>query len=60
MENRIKAPHESIETYRLVLDTSYSLYLFDTFSIPSIARNLIYMSKLDISDFDRYLKEYDE
>jgi len=39
---------EAVRTYRLILDTGYHLDLMDTFYVPSITRNLISLSKLDV------------
>ena len=47
MGNRVKASIEAIGTYRLFLDTSYHLDLFQTFYVPSISRNLVSLPKLD-------------
>jgi len=48
MGNKEKVPVEAVGTYRLILDTGYHLDLMDTFYVPSITRNLISLSKLDI------------
>jgi len=48
MGNKEKVPVEVVGTYRLILDTGYHLALMDTFYVPSITRNLISLSKLDI------------
>ena len=39
---------EVVETYRLILDTEFYLDLMDTFYVPSISRNLVSLSKLDV------------
>ena len=52
MGNRMKAPIEGIGTYRLVLDSGYQLDLSETIYVPSISRNLISVSKLDVCGFD--------
>ena len=39
---------EAIGTYRLILDIGFYLDLLDTFYVPSISRNLISLSKLDV------------
>jgi len=48
MGNKEKVPVEAVGTYRLILDTGYHLDLMDTFYVPSITRNLISLSKLDV------------
>ena len=48
----MKAKIEGIETYCLVLDTSYHLDLFKTIYVPSISRNLVSLLKLDIYGFN--------
>ena len=39
---------EAIGTYRLILNTGFYLDLMDTFYVPSISRNLVSLSKLDV------------
>ena len=39
---------EVVGTYRLILDIGFYLELMDTFYVPSIFRNLISLSKLDV------------
>ncbi|XP_057969384.1 uncharacterized protein LOC131158531 [Malania oleifera] len=51
MGNRIKVPVEVVKTYRLILDTGYCLHLYETFYVPSISRNLVSLSKLDVSGY---------
>ena len=51
MGNRVKAPVEAIGTYRLFLDSHYHLDLFQTLYVPSISRNLISLSRLDIDGY---------
>ena len=51
MGNRQESRVEAIGTYRLVLDTGFSLDLHDTFYVPAISRNLISISKLDHDGF---------
>ncbi|KAL5758993.1 hypothetical protein ACOSP7_021604 [Xanthoceras sorbifolium] len=48
MRNRVKAPVEAIGTYRLILDTRHHLDLFQILYVPSVSRNLVSLSKLDI------------
>ncbi|KAF7807041.1 Retrovirus-related Pol polyprotein from transposon TNT 1-94 [Senna tora] len=52
MGNRMKASIEGIRTYRLVLDTGYHLDLLRTLYVPSVARNLISLSRLDVFGFN--------
>lgn len=47
MGNRVKASVEAIETYHLVLDTRYHLYLFLTLYVPFVSCNLDSLFKLD-------------
>jgi len=49
MGNKEKVSMEAVRTYRLILDTGYHLNLMDTFYVPSVIRNLISLSKLDIA-----------
>ena len=51
MGNKEKVSVEAIGTYRLILDTRYHLDLMDTFYVPSISRNLISLSKLDVAGY---------
>ena len=51
MGNRVKAPIETIGTYYLILGTGHHLDFFETFYVPFILRNLIFMSKLDTLGF---------
>jgi len=51
MGNKEKVPVEAVGTYRLILDTGYHLDLMNTFYVPSITRNLISLSKLDIAGY---------
>jgi len=39
---------EAVGTYRLILDTRFYLDLMNTFYVPSISRNLVSLSKLDV------------
>ncbi|KAL5757170.1 hypothetical protein ACOSQ2_021916 [Xanthoceras sorbifolium] len=48
MRNRVKAPVEAIGTYCLILDTRHHLDLFQILYVPSVSRNLVSLSKLDI------------
>jgi len=51
MGNKEKVLVEAIGTYRLILGTGYHLDLMDIFYVPSITRNLISLSKLDIAGY---------
>lgn len=48
MGNRAKAPIKAFRTYCLILDIGHHLYLFETFYVPSISRNLVSLSKLNV------------
>jgi len=50
MRNRVKAPMEAIETYCLKLDTRHRLDLLETLYVPSLSRNLVSLSKLNVLD----------
>ncbi|KAH0661810.1 hypothetical protein KY284_026741 [Solanum tuberosum] len=52
MRNRMKAKIEGIGTYLLILDIGHHLDLLQTLYIPSVSRNLISFSRLDVSGFD--------
>ncbi|WKA12228.1 hypothetical protein VitviT2T_029640 [Vitis vinifera] len=49
--NGVKVPVVATGTFRLFLDTDCYLDLFQTFYIPSISRNLVSMSKLDLEGY---------
>ena len=49
--NQVKVPIEAIGTYCLILYIEHHLDLFQTFYFPSISRNLISLSKLDIARY---------
>ncbi|KAH0644888.1 hypothetical protein KY284_032772 [Solanum tuberosum] len=49
MGNRMKAQIEGIRTYRLILETGHHLDLLQTLYVPSVSRNLISLSRLDVS-----------
>ena len=51
MGNRMKSTIEGIGTYRPILESGYVLHLYSTLYVPSLSRNLIFVSKLDISGF---------
>jgi len=48
MGNREKVPMEVVGTNRLILETGFYLDLMNTFYVPSISRNLVSLSKLDV------------
>ena len=50
MGNKVKAPVEAIRTYHLKLDTGNHLDLLETLYVPSLSRNLVSLSKLDVTD----------
>jgi len=51
MGNRVKAPVEAVGTYRLKLDTRHHLDLVETLYVPSLSRNLVSLSKLDVTGY---------
>jgi hypothetical protein len=51
MGNRVKVPLEVVRTYRLILNTGHHLDLFETLYVPSISRNLVSLSKLDVTGY---------
>jgi len=51
MGNKVKAPVEAVETYCLKLDTGYHLDLLKTLYVPSLSRNLVLLSKLDVTGY---------
>ncbi|KAG6467852.1 hypothetical protein ZIOFF_072416 [Zingiber officinale] len=51
MGNRVKVPVEAVGTYRLILDTGHHLDLYETLYVPSISRNLVSVSKLDVAGY---------
>ncbi|GJV78730.1 retrovirus-related pol polyprotein from transposon TNT 1-94 [Tanacetum coccineum] len=51
MGNQMKAPIEGVGTYRLKLDIGFHLDLMNTLYVPSISRNLISISRLDVSGY---------
>ena len=54
MGNRMKAPVEAIGNFRLVLSTGFHLDLENTLYVPTVSRNLISLSKLDLDGFSSY------
>ncbi|KAG6530953.1 hypothetical protein ZIOFF_004722 [Zingiber officinale] len=51
MGNRVKVPVKAVGTYRLILDTGHHLDLYETLYVPSISRNLVSVSKLDVAGY---------
>ena len=51
MGNRVKALVETVGTYRLKLDTEHHLDLLETLYVPSLSRNLVSLSKLDVTAY---------
>ena len=51
MENRVKALVEAVKTYCLILDTKYHLDLLKTLYVASVSRNLVSLSKLDLTEY---------
>ena len=51
MGNGVKAPVETVETYCLKLDTEHRLDLLETPYVPSLSRNLVSLSKLDVTRY---------
>ena len=49
--NRVKVPVVAIGTFRLFIDIDCYLDLFQTLYFPSISRNLVSMSKLDLEGY---------
>jgi len=51
MGNIVKALVKTVETYCLKLDTEHHLDLLETLYVPSLSRNLVSLSKLDITGY---------
>ena len=51
MGNRVKAPVEAVRTYCLKLDIIYHLDLLETVYVPSLSRDLVSLSKLDVTRY---------
>ena len=51
MGNRAKVPVKAVGTFRLVLDSGFNLDLFHTLYVPSVSRNLISLSRLDVDGY---------
>jgi len=51
MGNRVKALMEAVETYHLKLDIGHHLDLLEILYVPSLYRNLVSLSKLDVTGY---------
>jgi len=51
MGNRVKAPMEAVETYRLKLDIEHHLDLLEILYVPILSRNLVSLSKIDVTGY---------
>ena len=51
MGNEVKASMEIVETYCLKRNTGHRLDLLETPYVPSLSRNLVSLSKLDITGY---------
>ena len=51
MGNEVKAPVETIETYFLKRNTGHHLDLLETPYVPSLSRNLVSLSKFDVTGY---------
>ena len=51
MGNGVKVPVETVETYCLKLDTKHRLDLLETPYVSSLSRNLVSLSKLDVTGY---------
>ena len=51
MGNGVKTPMEIVETYCLKLDTEHRLDLLKTLYVPSLSRNLVSLSKFDVTGY---------
>ena len=47
----MKAPVETVETYCLKLDIGHHLDLLETLYVPSLSRNFVSLSKLDVTGY---------
>ena len=54
MGNKVKAPVEAIETYHLKLDAEHHLDLLETLYVRSLSRNLLSLSKHDVTGYSFY------
>ena len=51
MGNRVKVLMEVAETYRSILDIGHYLNLLETLYVPSLSKNLVSLSKLDVTRY---------
>ena len=51
MGNGVKAPVEIVKTYCLKRNTGHRLDLLETPYVPSLSRNLVSLSKLDVTAY---------
>ena len=51
MGNRVKALVKAVGTYRLKLDTGHHLDLLETLYVPTLSRNLVSLSKVDVTGY---------
>ena len=51
MGNRLKVGVIAVDTYRLLLETGHRMNLLNTFYVPYISRNLVSLSKLDVTGY---------
>ncbi|RDX99589.1 hypothetical protein CR513_17343, partial [Mucuna pruriens] len=51
MRNKVKALVEAIRTYHLMLNTGHYLDLLETLYVPSLYRNLVSLSKLNVTGY---------
>jgi len=51
MGNKVKATVEAVRSYRLKLDIGHHLDLLETLYVPSLSRNFVSLSKLDVTGY---------
>ena len=51
MGNRVKSPVKAIGTYRLLLFTRFLLDLHNTFHVPNVTKNLVFIHQLDLEEY---------
>ena len=51
MGNRVKVLVEVVGIYRLKLDIGHHLDLLETLYVPSLSRNLVSLSELDVTGY---------
>ena len=54
MRNRVKGSVEVVRIYRLKLDTGHHLDLLETLYVRSLSRNLLSLSKHDVTGYSFY------